>query len=124
MSTSICTLTESAHRRKRASEESEDDLKINYFDEEGLNHGITDPQDSLQNNQSYDYDYEKFKNEYYHRDSEQIIDQTLNEEYSGTDESLENINLHKTKRITAKSNVPMENYCSAVLLFRTRVRNK
>ena len=82
--------------------------------------------DNLKNNQIYDYNYEKFRNEYYQEESPHVIgiNQTWNDNYTDEEKPAEKIDLNKAKslNITANSvNVPMENYCSVVLLFRIRV---
>lgn len=76
-------------------------------------------------NQSYSYDYDKFKTEYYQEESPKNVSNATSsyEDYSEEMELTTEINLNKTRqKNTINANVPMENYCSVFLLFRIRVR--
>lgn len=75
--------------------------------------------------QTSDYDYEKYKSDYYQADELQNTTGIPLDDYE-TDagsESTTELSLNKTKQTSdSSSNVPMDNYCSVILLFRIRVR--
>lgn len=116
--------TNNARRRIKRSKNSDEVIpESSAYEEDSLYSGSLESEDSSINNQSYIYDYEKYKSEYYQEDSPKNSsnETSLYEDYSEQIELTTEINLNKTRHNTS-ANVPMENYCSVFLFFRTRVR--
>ncbi|KAK3912491.1 hypothetical protein KUF71_022062 [Frankliniella fusca] len=73
--------------------------------------------------QSQDYDYNKYKSDYYQEEDFQNTTSTLPKEYENEEDSeyTTELSLNRTKNnLQPSSDVPMDNYCSVILLFRIR----
>lgn len=116
-----------SNRIKRSSGDSNSSLESPLYAEENMYQATLESNDGAngtKNNQGFEYDYETFKNEYYQEESPEndTSSTTFDDEYTEEQESTTEMNLNKIRHNKTKTNVPMENYCSVVLLFRTRVR--
>lgn len=112
-------------RIKRSKSRKEVVSESSTYEEDNLYSGTLDLEDSSIANQSYSYDYEQFKSEYYQEESPKNTSNETSEyeDYSEHTELPTEINFNKTRHKSTKTaDVPMENYCSVFLLFRIRVR--